>query len=101
MFLLSNQTTDSVVGVLCYDFVTTIHLVVERYWSRPRTWASILFFLNRYTAMIAHAPIFYEFFGLMPELVSQYYMSSSLSPFSSTLLSEVGHMLKALHALTA
>ena len=76
-------------GVLYYDFATTVHLVVERYWSRPLSLASCFFFLNRYTAVLAHAPIFYESFGVMPELVSRCSLLQASIPPAERLPSEV------------
>ena len=58
-------------ALLYYDFLLTISLEVERYWTGRRSWASVFFFLNRYTAILSHVPVIYEFFFVMSESVSE------------------------------
>ncbi|RPD60831.1 hypothetical protein L227DRAFT_85243 [Lentinus tigrinus ALCF2SS1-6] len=54
-------------AMLYYDFLLTLPLEVERYWTGGRSWASVFFFVNRYMAVLCHLPVVYEFFGNMPE----------------------------------
>ncbi|RPD76976.1 hypothetical protein L226DRAFT_521645 [Lentinus tigrinus ALCF2SS1-7] len=54
-------------AMLYYDFLLTLPLEVERYWTGGRSWASVFFFVNRYMAVLCHMPVVYEFFGNMPE----------------------------------
>ncbi|TBU56165.1 hypothetical protein BD310DRAFT_824367 [Dichomitus squalens] len=57
--------------VLYYDFAQTIHLEVERYWFRTLSWASVLFFLNRYNVLLAHTLVVYELVAEIPDSVTQ------------------------------
>ncbi|KAI8992825.1 hypothetical protein BD414DRAFT_567523 [Trametes punicea] len=56
-------------GILWYDFVLTIPLEVERYWTVGRSWPSIFYFLNRYMSVLSHIPLVIEFFAVLPERV--------------------------------
>ena len=50
-------------AILYYDYLLTFQLEVDRLWSVGRyTWASVLFFVNRYLALLGHIPVIYEFF---------------------------------------
>ncbi len=57
--------------MLYYDYMLTLPMEVERYWtgSGGRSWASFFFFLNRHMSVLCHIPVVYEFFGTMPESV--------------------------------
>ncbi|KAI1790894.1 hypothetical protein LXA43DRAFT_890138, partial [Ganoderma leucocontextum] len=59
------------VALLFYDFILTLPHEAERFWTGRRSWASVFFFLNRYTAILFHIPVIYEIFYVMPESVSQ------------------------------
>ena len=75
-------------ALLYYDFLLTISLEVERYWTGRRSWASVFFFLNRYTAIVSHVPVMYEFFFAMSESVSEHVFSSGLESLSHCLRGE-------------
>jgi len=47
--------------ILYYDYVLTVQIEIERYWNpQCLTWASALFFVNRYGALLGHIPVIYE-----------------------------------------
>ncbi|KAF8654767.1 hypothetical protein AX16_003422 [Volvariella volvacea WC 439] len=35
---------------------------INRFWSRTFSWATLLFYLNRYGALAAHIPVLMEYF---------------------------------------
>ncbi|OBZ66937.1 hypothetical protein A0H81_13278 [Grifola frondosa] len=53
--------------LLYYDFVLTIPMEVERYWTGSCSWASFLYFVNRYLSILSVIPVIFEFFGDMSE----------------------------------
>ncbi|KAM5538840.1 hypothetical protein V8D89_007562 [Ganoderma adspersum] len=54
--------------ILYFDFFLTLPAEVDRYWTgNGYSWASLLFFMNRYMSVFCHIPIIYEFFWSMPE----------------------------------
>ncbi|PIL26083.1 hypothetical protein GSI_11837 [Ganoderma sinense ZZ0214-1] len=59
--------SSTAIALLYYDFLLTISLEVERYWTGRRSWASVFYFLNRYTVIVSHIPVIYEFFFVMSE----------------------------------
>ncbi|TBU51489.1 hypothetical protein BD310DRAFT_834222, partial [Dichomitus squalens] len=48
--------------ILYYDYALTIGAEVERFWMRRQSLVSLIFFLNRYLALIGHVPMIYELF---------------------------------------
>ena len=57
-------------AILYFDFFLTLPAEVDRYWTgNGCSWASLLFFMNRYMSIFCHIPIIYEFFWSMPESV--------------------------------
>ncbi|TBU56172.1 hypothetical protein BD310DRAFT_824403, partial [Dichomitus squalens] len=78
------------VALLYYNFATTVDLEVERYWSGSRSWASVFFFINRYTAVLAHIPVVYEFFGLMPESWTITSVHLSQEPVPQDMIAQPG-----------
>lgn len=57
--------------VLYYDYVLTVVTEYNRYWVNSRlSWASFLFFLNRYSALIAHVVTIIQFFWEISDKVS-------------------------------
>ena len=74
-------------ALLYYDFLLTLPLEAERFWTGRRSWASIFFYLNRYTAILFHIPVIYELFYLMPESVSP--QNSYVDPILNIVLVEV------------
>ncbi|KAI0714605.1 hypothetical protein C8Q76DRAFT_430741 [Earliella scabrosa] len=51
-------------ALLLYDFVLTLPREVEWYSGRRHvSWASALFFLNRYGVMLSHLPMTFKYFG--------------------------------------
>lgn len=56
-------------AILYYDFVLTIPQEVERYWKRRLSWGSALFFLNRYSSVLSHIPIIYEYYWNVSQTV--------------------------------
>jgi hypothetical protein len=50
--------------ILYYDYFLTLSWEVDRFWHpRPHTWASIVFFANRYIALLGHVPFLYRVYG--------------------------------------
>jgi hypothetical protein len=49
--------------ILYYDYLLTLPAEVDRFWRpRPHTWASTLFLVLRYVALLGHAPLFVRLF---------------------------------------
>ena len=50
--------------ILYYDYFLTLSKEVDRFWHPgPHTWASIVFFANRYIALLGHVPFLYRVYG--------------------------------------
>lgn len=50
--------------ILYYDYFLTLSKEVDRFWHpRPHSWASIMFFANRYIALLGHLPFLYRVYG--------------------------------------
>ena len=46
--------------ILYYDYFLTLSKELNGYWcAGSHTWASILFLVNRYAAVLGHLPLFY------------------------------------------
>ncbi|KAJ8490187.1 hypothetical protein ONZ45_g13290 [Pleurotus djamor] len=53
------------VTILYYDYLLTLPMEIDRYWSLKVTtfsWTRFLFYLNRYTALLAHVPVIVAYF---------------------------------------
>ena len=47
-------------AILYYDYFLTLSKEVDGYWcAGSHTWASILFLVNRYAAVLGHLPLVY------------------------------------------
>ncbi|KAJ8496900.1 hypothetical protein ONZ45_g12269 [Pleurotus djamor] len=65
-------------AILFYDFLLTIGMEVERFWSRPqRSLASVLFYLNRYAVLVGY--IVYLVVFVRPDL----FMDGTVSIYPS------------------
>ncbi|KAJ7239725.1 hypothetical protein C8J57DRAFT_1372487 [Mycena rebaudengoi] len=63
------QTELSVIlpPLLFYDYFLTFEWEVSRYWARPNlSWATILFFLNRYGTLLGNIPVVLQYFWTTP-----------------------------------
>ncbi|KAH9962158.1 hypothetical protein BC827DRAFT_1130788, partial [Russula dissimulans] len=50
--------------ILYYDYFLTLSMEVSRYWrAGSHTWASALFLVLRYAALLGHLPFLYRTFG--------------------------------------
>ncbi|KAJ7487915.1 hypothetical protein FB451DRAFT_1225912 [Mycena latifolia] len=47
--------------VLLYDYVLTFEAEVTRYWGTSLTWGTLLFYVNRYSALFGTMPVFVEY----------------------------------------
>ncbi|OBZ67269.1 hypothetical protein A0H81_12799 [Grifola frondosa] len=63
-------------ALLYYDFVLTIPMEVERYWTGGLSWASSLYFVNRYLSVLGTIPVIVEYFMDVSE--TRYVYSSLL-----------------------
>ncbi|KAI0744806.1 hypothetical protein C8Q76DRAFT_13360 [Earliella scabrosa] len=50
-------------ALLLYDYILTLPREIEWYWRGRLSWASTLFFLNRYGVMLSHLPIMYKYYS--------------------------------------
>ncbi|PPQ91013.1 hypothetical protein CVT25_013938, partial [Psilocybe cyanescens] len=49
--------------ILYYDYLLTLPREIDRFWaSRRITWASSLFYLNRYLSLLGHGPVIFQYF---------------------------------------
>ena len=52
------------VVLLYYDYLLTLPDEVDRLWhAGPRSWASIVFFINRYLALVGHVPFVWSVYA--------------------------------------
>ncbi|KAI9432956.1 hypothetical protein H4582DRAFT_1018439 [Lactarius indigo] len=59
-FKMGNASAVSCYLILYYDYFLTLSKEIDRFWHpRPHTWASIIFFANRYIALLGHVPFLY------------------------------------------
>jgi hypothetical protein len=50
--------------LLYYDYLLTLSDEVDRFWHRgPHSWASIIFFANRYIALLGHLPFVWSVYA--------------------------------------
>ncbi|KAF8876748.1 hypothetical protein BD779DRAFT_1677645 [Infundibulicybe gibba] len=50
-------------AILYYDYALTLQEEIERFWRNKRlTWASFLFYANRYLSVLGHIPVMYQYF---------------------------------------
>ncbi|PIL23501.1 hypothetical protein GSI_14813 [Ganoderma sinense ZZ0214-1] len=50
-------------GILYYDYTLTFGMEVDRFWKRRASFASFVFYFNRYLVFLGHIPVLYEFYG--------------------------------------
>ncbi|EJF55882.1 hypothetical protein DICSQDRAFT_175407 [Dichomitus squalens LYAD-421 SS1] len=50
-------------GILYFDYTLTYSAEVERFWKGRFSFASFIFYFNRYLALFGHIPVLYEFYG--------------------------------------
>lgn len=63
-FKMGNASAASCYLILYYDYFLTLSKEVDRFWHPgPHTWASIIFFANRYIALLGHVPFLYIVFA--------------------------------------
>jgi len=84
--------------ILYYDYALTLSMEVERFWTfQSFTWASFLFFLNRYLSVVGHLPVFVEFFWTTPDPAAKFndcqYLQSYHQYFVLVLQLVVGALL--------
>lgn len=78
MSLSALQSKHCDIALLFYDYVLNLSLEIEHFWKNSRlSWPSFFFFLTRYSSLIVHVPIAFEFFS--PKL------SSKVGSFTSSL----------------
>ncbi|KAH8998024.1 hypothetical protein EDB92DRAFT_1317851 [Lactarius akahatsu] len=59
-FKMGNASAASCYLILYYDYFLTLSKEVGRFWHPgPHAWASIIFFANRYIALLGHVPFLY------------------------------------------
>jgi hypothetical protein len=64
-------------AILYYDYVITLSMEVERFWTfQSFTWASFFFFLNRYLSVVGHIPVVVEFFWTTPHPAFKFNVSA-------------------------
>lgn len=67
----AHDSRHTIAVILYYEYVLTLPTEVRQYWQKGRwSLATVLFFLNRYVAIISHVPIVYEYFFQSSESVS-------------------------------
>jgi len=71
---ITNCVATAAFTILYYDYALTFHLEVNRFWKMRRlTWASSLFYLNRYLSLVGHIPVIVQYF--LPPMGSQRFMT--------------------------
>ncbi|KAJ6529152.1 hypothetical protein DFH09DRAFT_155827 [Mycena vulgaris] len=48
-------------AILLYDYALTFEQEVTRYWGASLTWGTLLFYVNRYSALFGTIPVFVEY----------------------------------------
>ena len=76
-------------GILYYDYTLTFSAEVDRFWKGRFSFASFIFYFNRYLALSGHIPVLYEFYGTHDQKVSQHhdYVDKQWLIFSSVAVS--------------
>ena len=70
------------VTVLYYDFALTLGDEIARYWTRPVTLPTVLFFANRYIALPAYLPILaHVVLDISPRVASRHCFHSHTHSF--------------------
>ncbi|KAK7046435.1 hypothetical protein R3P38DRAFT_2873789 [Favolaschia claudopus] len=64
-------------ALLFYDYLLTLDLEISRYWGSRFSWPTVLFFINRYGALLGNVPVIVQKFWSAPE-------SSALIPHKLT-----------------
>ncbi|KAI1783359.1 hypothetical protein LXA43DRAFT_1187057 [Ganoderma leucocontextum] len=50
-------------AILYYDYTLTFGMEVNRFWKGRLSFASFVFYFNRYLVLFGHMPVLYEFYG--------------------------------------
>ena len=51
-------------AILVFDYFLTLRGEIDGFWcAGSHTWASTVFLVNRYVAVLGHLPLFYIIFG--------------------------------------
>ncbi|TFK49497.1 hypothetical protein OE88DRAFT_1663120 [Heliocybe sulcata] len=56
------EGVDSSLSILYYDYALTFRIEIDRFWIPRFTWASFLFYLNRYLGIFGHIPVALQLF---------------------------------------
>jgi len=64
LFTIADASSISAYVILYYDYFLTLSMEVSRFWrAGSHTWASTLFLVLRYAALLGHLPFFYRVLG--------------------------------------
>ncbi|KAJ6548218.1 hypothetical protein DFH09DRAFT_926555, partial [Mycena vulgaris] len=53
-------------ALLFYDYFLTLGWEISRYWTVPFKWPNLLFFANRYGALLGNIPVVIQYFWTNP-----------------------------------
>ena len=71
LWRVATDTRSGPLVILYYDYFLTIVPEYNLFWVDSRlSWTSFLFFLNRYSALVAHVPVLIQYFWNLPDHVS-------------------------------
>lgn len=63
--------------LLYYDYFLTLPWEIDRFWHPgPHSWASIVFFANRYMALLGHVPFLYSVYAPCKTVVGPIFLPS-------------------------
>jgi len=83
-FTSGDASSLSAYVILYYDYFLTLSMEISRYWrAGSYTWASIIFLLLRYVALLGHLPFFYRTFG---NVCNKERLVNALGSYHSTLV---------------
>lgn len=57
-------------GILYYDYALTFSVEVDRFWKGRLSFATLIFYFNRYLVLFGHIPVLYEFYASDNQKVS-------------------------------
>ncbi|KAA1473149.1 hypothetical protein DENSPDRAFT_839588 [Dentipellis sp. KUC8613] len=87
---VNTSTSAAAFVVLYYDYLLTLSMEQERYWTKKSlNWPGCLFFTNRYIAVIGHLPVMYQTFGEfldLPIIVKNPYQFGQFTLYHSLLV---------------
>ncbi|KAK7683142.1 hypothetical protein QCA50_013815 [Cerrena zonata] len=85
---LTRYSVAASVAVLYYDYILTFNSEYNLFWKNFQfSWISLLYFLNRYMALVAHVFIVIEFFCDLPIQLQSYQLSEHMHSIIKTVLS--------------